>query len=64
MSINNATELREDMLAIYEKIKSGQIDLKTAKELNNCAGKIINSAKVQVEYAVVRNEKPNIEFLK
>jgi len=64
MSINNATELREDMLAIYEKIKSGQIDLKTAKELNNCAGKIINSAKVQVEYAVVRNEKPDIEFLK
>lgn len=64
MSIITATELRDDLLVIYEKIKSGQVDLKTAKELNNCAGKIITSAKVQIEYAVIRNEKPDIEFLK
>ncbi len=64
MSITTATHLRDDLLLLYERIKLGEVDLKTAKELNNCAGKIISSAKVQIEYAVVRNETPDIDFLK
>jgi hypothetical protein len=31
--------------------------------MNNSAGKIINSLKVELEYFALRKEKPNIPFL-
>lgn len=33
------------------------------KEMANMAGKIINSAKLQIEYATLRKETPDIEFI-
>lgn len=58
------TELRDDLLKVYDCLRAGTIESKDAKEINNTAGKVIASAKVQLEYAAVRNEKPEIEFLK
>lgn len=58
------TELRDDLLEMYAEIGKGRIQLGMAKEKCNAAGKIIKSAAVQVEYAALRKETPNIPFLK
>ncbi len=64
MKISNATELRNDLLSVYESLRAGTMESKQAKEINNTAGKVIASAKAQLEYAAQRGEKPEIEFLK
>lgn len=60
----NMTELRDQLLELFEEIGTGSADLKVAKEKSNAAGKIIKSASVQLEYAVARGEHPSIPFLK
>lgn len=64
MSKLNITELRDDLLSVYEDLRNGKISPKDTKEINNTAGKIIASAKVQLEYSSLRNEMPDIDFLK
>jgi hypothetical protein len=61
--MKNITELNTHLTALYQALKDGTVDVKTAAEMNNTAGKIINVQKVQLEYAALRNEAPNIEFL-
>ena len=63
MSKLNNTTLRADLLNVYEELRNKSIDPKLAKELNNTAGKVMNSVKIQVEYATLRDEKPDIDFL-
>ena len=58
-----ASDLHRDLVDLFTAVKSGAIGIKQAKEMNNCAGKIIALARTQVEYAVVRDERPNIPFL-
>lgn len=57
-------ELREQVIGTFNNLKTGEIDLKIAGELNNCAGKIINTVRTQLEYSKLRKEKPEIGFLK
>ena len=57
-------ELREQVIETTEGLESGSIDLKIAAEMNNCVGKIINTVRAQLEYAKLRKEKPQIDFLK
>jgi hypothetical protein len=61
--MKNITELNTHLTALYQALKDGTVDVKTAAEMNNTAGKIINVQKVQLEYAALRNEAPEIEFL-
>ena len=63
MSKLNNTALREDLQKVYEELRNKSIDPKLAKELNNTAGKIMTSVKIQLEYANLRGEKPNVDFL-
>ena len=63
MSTLTITSLRDDLLKVYEELRSGSLETKHAKEINNTAGKVIASAKVQLEYASLRGETPTIEFL-
>jgi hypothetical protein len=42
---------------------AGALKPKEAGELANVAGKMINSAKVQLEYYALRKETPSIKFL-
>lgn len=58
------SELRDDLLTMYAEIGLDRIKLGMAKEKCNAAGKIIKSAAVQVDYAALRKEKPEIPFLK
>lgn len=59
-----ASELQGDLLEMYAEIGLGRIKLPLAKEKSNAAGKIIKIAAVQLVYAELRNEKPEIPFLK
>jgi len=61
--MRNVRELRSELSAIFDQLKNGEIQAKDAAELANLAGKMINSAKVQVEYYSLRKETPNINFL-
>jgi hypothetical protein len=61
--MKNISELTMELAELYEALKNGTIEVKTATEMNNTAGKIINSQRVQIEYASLRKEAPNIAFM-
>lgn len=61
--MENITDLRKSLADNYTKMKAGKMGLNTGKELSNCAGKIINSAKVQLEYNAMLGIKEKIPFL-
>ena len=61
--MKNITELNKHLTDLYQALQNGTIDVKTAAEMNNTAGKIINVQKVQLEYAELRSEAPIIPFL-
>jgi hypothetical protein len=56
-------DLRDELAIVFDQLNSGAIKAKDAGELANVAGKMINSAKVQLEYYALRKETPNIPFL-
>lgn len=60
---NNIAELRKELTSIFQELRAGTLAAKDAKEMNNAAGKIIGTCKVQIEYATLREDKPRIEFL-
>lgn len=62
--MKNITELREEMIKVFEDLRDEKIATGDAKELSNACGKVIASVKVQLEYANMRKEIPDIEFLK
>ena len=61
--MNHISQLTVQLSDLYEGLKNGSIDVKSAAEMNNTAGKIINTQRVQLEYAALRNEEPDIEFM-
>lgn len=62
-TIKNIKELTNDLAKNYEKLTKGQLTEKRAKEISNMAGKIINSAKVNLEYNSYMKFKRKIDFL-
>jgi hypothetical protein len=62
--MKNITEMREQLSTLFSQLKDGSVDVKIAAEMNNTAGKIINSLRVELDYAEQRNEIPSIAFLK
>ena len=61
--MNNAHNLRTELADVFAKLRAGEIKPNEAAELANLAGKMINSAKVQVEYYALRKESPKIAWL-
>jgi flagellar basal body-associated protein FliL len=61
--MKNVVELRDELIAIFDRLKAKEISHADAKELNNSAGKIINSVKIELEYAGLCKVTPNIAFL-
>jgi hypothetical protein len=50
--MKNVTELREQLSQVFTELRSGTVKHSDAAELANLAGKMINSAKVQLEYYI------------
>lgn len=61
--MKNVEALRDELATVFAGLKAGTIKPSEAAELANLAGKMINSAKVQVEYYALRKEPPTIPFL-
>lgn len=61
--MKNIEELRSELANIFNGLKSGDVEPKVAAELNNSAGKMINTVKVELEYAALRKKQPKIDFL-
>ena len=61
--MKNVSELRDHLADVFAQLRAGTIKPGEASELANLAGKMINSAKVQVEYYALRKETPGITFL-
>ena len=55
--------LRDDLYVVFSGLKDGSVDPKVAAEMNNTAGKIINTVRAELQYAEQRKVEPNIEFL-
>ena len=62
--MKHISELSTELSALYEGLKNGTIEVKVAAEMNNTAGKIIHAQRVQLEYAALRKEQPDIDFMK
>jgi hypothetical protein len=61
--MRNVVELREELSRVFMGLKEGAVQSKDASEMANLAGKMINSAKAQLEYHSLRKDKPSIKFL-
>jgi hypothetical protein len=61
--MKNITELRTQLAQVFNDLRTGDVEVKTASELNNCAGKIINSLKVELEYNAMTDKNRKIKFL-
>ena len=61
--IKNIGDLRDDLLKMYEALKKDEVSTQKASEINNTAGKVMNTAKLELQYAALRKEQPNIPFL-
>lgn len=57
------TEVRDHLLQGFNALVNKEMEPKEMQEINNTAGKIIASVKVQLEYHGMRGEKPEIDFL-
>ena len=61
--MKNINEVRKELCDAFKDLRSGNLEVKQAAEMSNMAGKIINSIKVELEYAALKKEAPNIQFL-
>ena len=57
------TNIRDQLIEVFNGLRDGSVEAKDAVEINNTAGKIINTAKVQIAYSALRGEAPYIPFL-
>ena len=56
-------ELREQLLDAFDWVKQDARRANQVKEMTNAAGKVLSTVKAQMEYAVIKGEEPEIEFL-
>lgn len=56
-------ELRDQILDAFEMVKTDPRRQNQVKEMSNAAGKIIALTKLQVEYAYLRGEEPDVPFI-
>jgi len=61
--MKNVTELRVQLSQVFNDLRNGDIKHTDASELANIAGKMINSAKVQLDYHALTKQTPKIPFL-
>lgn len=62
--MKNAEQLRTALASVFSDLRAKRIAHKDAGQLASLAGKMIGSARAQIEYAKLRKETPDIEFLR
>jgi hypothetical protein len=61
--MKTANEMILEVQAIFYGLKAGEVKLKDAAEMHNSVGKMIGLTKLQLEYAALRKEAPDLPFL-
>ena len=61
--MKNIVDLRDDLMKVYQQLRSGKLGTDEAKQSANVAGKIISTAKTQMEYNKMVQSKDRIPFL-
>ena len=59
----NVTKLRQELIVVFEQLRNKEIGIQEAKELSNAVGKIISTAKAQLEYNKYCGSKEPIDFM-
>ena len=62
--MDNCKNLRDQLAQVFSELRAGTVTVDQASELANLAGKMINSAKVQVAYYELLRDRPSIDFLR
>jgi len=60
----NIAELQKELFEVFNGLRDGTVDIKDAVEINNTAGKISGTVKLQLTYAQMRKEVPEIAVMK
>ena len=63
MSKMNVEDLRDKLTEQFDDLLAGKLTVDKAKEISNMAGKVMNTAKVQMEYNKLTRNKKTIDFL-
>jgi len=61
--LKNVNDMRDRLEILYLNLETGMTKAVDGKEMANVAGKMLSSAKLQLEYCSLRKERPNIAFL-
>ena len=61
--MTNVKELRDALIKSFNDLKTGKIKAKDAKELTNISGKILTSAKIELDYNKYTGAVKKIDFL-
>jgi hypothetical protein len=61
--MKNVSELRDQLSQVFADLRGGTLKHTDASELANIAGKMINSAKVQLDYYALTKQTKSIPFL-
>ena len=59
----NSNELREFGCEVLAELRNKELHANIGKEIYNGMGKVINSVKMELEYAHITKQAPNIPFL-
>ena len=61
--MKDMNEVITELASQYDELRAGRIDVPTAKELSNTAGKVINAVRLQLEFYALTKQIPVINFL-
>ena len=59
--MKNMNDVRQQMSELYDQLKAGEIDLKTASELANITGKFLKAEQLELARDIfLNNQKPTV----
>lgn len=61
--VTNNEELRAELVDVFNQLISGEADLRSVRATVSAAGKILQSAALQMKYQDLRGERPEVDFL-
>jgi hypothetical protein len=63
IEVNDINDIRRELVKAFGGLVNNTVQPKEITELNNTAGKIVSTIKVQLLYCQLRGERPEIDFL-
>ena len=61
--MNNVNNMIPALNTVFAGLTDGTLKASTAAQMNNAVGKMISVVKLQMDYAKLRNESPDIAFM-